>query len=244
MASLADPGPRYLTLARDLRQAIARGDFQTGEQLPTEAMLVDRYAVSRFTVREALRRLQAEGLIARRRGSGTTVAPPPTALRQDLSNIAEILQYAHDTRYAFQTLGVLPLGEPNGAALGRDAAEDWFQFAGKRLANADDRTIALTHVFVPLELADAAARVVLSGEPIFQQLEALTGRRVAQVTQDIRAHAADAEAARALGIRKGAPCLGILRTFLDARGRIVEITHSLHPADRFTYAMHIEVAAP
>ncbi|KPQ21740.1 MAG: GntR family transcriptional regulator, partial [Porphyrobacter sp. HL-46] len=65
--------PRYLQLASELREAILKGEFAGGRQFPTETVLCRKYDVSRYTIREALRRLEAEGLIQRRRGSGTTV---------------------------------------------------------------------------------------------------------------------------------------------------------------------------
>ncbi|MHA4875136.1 GntR family transcriptional regulator, partial [Enterococcus faecium] len=67
--------PRYLEVAEDLRAQIAAGAFPQAEQFPTEAVLCRTYGVSRFTVREALRTLQQEGLIQRRRGSGTVIQP-------------------------------------------------------------------------------------------------------------------------------------------------------------------------
>ena len=67
--------PRYLQLAGELRDAILTGAFADGKPFPTETALCTKYDVSRFTVREALRRLEVEGLIERRRGSGTTVQP-------------------------------------------------------------------------------------------------------------------------------------------------------------------------
>jgi GntR family transcriptional regulator len=89
--------PRYLQLAAALREAILTGDFAGGKQFPTETALCERFSVSRFTLREALRRMEAEGLIARPRGSGTTVQPAAAyggALHQPLSNVGELLQYA------------------------------------------------------------------------------------------------------------------------------------------------------
>ncbi|MBP7693691.1 MAG: GntR family transcriptional regulator, partial [Anaerolineales bacterium] len=57
----------------ELRLAITQGTYHPGSQLPTEAELGALLGVSRTVVREALRVLQDEGLIARRHGVGTFV---------------------------------------------------------------------------------------------------------------------------------------------------------------------------
>src|SRR5215217_9422113 len=61
----------------ELRQAIIGGTFQPGSQLPTEAELCDMLGVSRTVVREALRVLENDGLVARRHGVGTFVRNLP-----------------------------------------------------------------------------------------------------------------------------------------------------------------------
>src|ERR687887_10893 len=61
----------------ELRQAILRGAFRPGSQLPTEAELCEMLGVSRTVVREALRVLEDEGLVTRRHGIGTFVRNHP-----------------------------------------------------------------------------------------------------------------------------------------------------------------------
>ena len=62
---------------QELRQAIIRGAYNPGSQLPTEEELGEILGVSRTVVREALRALEEEGLIARRHGVGTFVRNRP-----------------------------------------------------------------------------------------------------------------------------------------------------------------------
>jgi GntR family transcriptional regulator len=62
---------------QELRQAIARGTFRPGTQLPTEAELCQMLGVSRTVVREALRVLEENGLVTRRHGVGTFVRDHP-----------------------------------------------------------------------------------------------------------------------------------------------------------------------
>jgi len=62
---------------QELRQAITGGTFRPGSQLPTEAELCEMLSVSRTVVREALRVLEDDGLVARRHGVGTFVRNQP-----------------------------------------------------------------------------------------------------------------------------------------------------------------------
>jgi DNA-binding LacI/PurR family transcriptional regulator len=67
--------PKHQLIYQELRRAITSGQYKEGQQLPTEAQLVKKYATSRPTVARALLDLQREGLVNRRAGSGTYVAP-------------------------------------------------------------------------------------------------------------------------------------------------------------------------
>ena len=62
---------RYYLLYEHLSGALNDGTIPAGGALPSEPELVSRYRLSRTTVRRALARLEEEGRIIRRRGSGT-----------------------------------------------------------------------------------------------------------------------------------------------------------------------------
>jgi GntR family transcriptional regulator len=235
--------PRYQELAQSLRLDIQKGVFDVSA-FPTEAELCKRFNVSRFTVREALRALQADGLIARKRGSGTMIQPAAArggALHQPLSNVGEILQYARDTKALFTRSGEVPLPKAIAEQLGLVAGGRWTHFTGTRRSSDSSEPIAVTDAYVHESLADAAQRVSPHDDTIFKQLEKLAGVRIDSVTQDIQAVPASAEVARRLGIPKRSPCLLILRCYRDADGRVLEISANHHPGGRFAYAMHIEV---
>jgi GntR family transcriptional regulator len=69
-----DPAiPPYAWIAWQLRDAIRAGAPGLGEPMPSESELAGRYGVSRMTAGKALGLLAAEGLIRRRRGSGSVV---------------------------------------------------------------------------------------------------------------------------------------------------------------------------
>lgn len=236
--------PRYLQLAGILREAILSGEFANGKPFPTETALCSKHDVSRFTVREALRRLEVEGLIERRRGSGTTVQPAAArggALHQPLSNVGELLQYARGSEVTYSAKGGGALPEEIAEQIAASTNGDWARFHGVRHHSGQALPLAATDAYFHESLQDAVDQLDLGAGTLFSQIEALAGVRVSKVTQDIQAMPADPESAAALKIDEGSPMLRILRCYFDAKGRVFEISVSHHPGDRFAYSMHIDV---
>ena len=67
------PVPFYFQLSELLEQEIVAGRYEPGVRLPSEPEISRRYGLSRTTIRQALSRLEQEGLIHRRKGQGTFV---------------------------------------------------------------------------------------------------------------------------------------------------------------------------
>lgn len=236
--------PRYLEMADELREEILRGDYSDPGDFPTESVLCKKYEVSRYTVREALRKLTSEGLISRRRGSGTIVQPATAragALHQPLSNVGEIIQYARDTSISFERMEPQAIPAKIAEQIGTQHKRKWFVFHGKRRKAGRKRPIAVTVAWVSPDLADAVKKIDVSGATLFGQIEEYAKITVSRVTQDIQAISASKHFAKDLGLDEGDPILRILRCYFDQNDRMFEISASYHPGDRFAYSMHIEV---
>ncbi|WP_030659665.1 GntR family transcriptional regulator [Streptomyces rimosus] len=76
------PEPKYWHLKTVLSEALD-SEFAVGEILPNERELAARFGVARATLRQALEQLELEGRLQRRRGVGTTVAPPRVGVAVD-----------------------------------------------------------------------------------------------------------------------------------------------------------------
>jgi len=63
----------YEEIVRQVKQLIAEGRLKTGDRLPPERELAEKFVVSRTSVREALRALESLGFIEIRAGEGTFV---------------------------------------------------------------------------------------------------------------------------------------------------------------------------
>jgi GntR family transcriptional regulator, arabinose operon transcriptional repressor len=73
--STPNGAPKYRQILDTLKDAIASGEYTSGQRLPSESELVKVFSASRVTVNRALRELQLMGLIERRAGSGSYVLP-------------------------------------------------------------------------------------------------------------------------------------------------------------------------
>ncbi|CAG6398586.1 GntR family transcriptional regulator [Streptomyces cocklensis] len=78
MSEIQRPGALYRQVAAAIRDAISSGEYPPGAPLPSETQLIERYQVSRPTVRNAVAALRAEGLIEVIHGKGSFVRGTPT----------------------------------------------------------------------------------------------------------------------------------------------------------------------
>src|SRR6202795_395015 len=103
----------YEDIVRQVRALIADGHLKSGDRLPPERDLAERFRVSRTSVREALRSLQSRGLIDIRAGEGAFVRDVSVeALIEPLALV--ILPYREAVGELFEARRLI---EPSIAAL-------------------------------------------------------------------------------------------------------------------------------
>ena len=112
--------PKYLQVADTLRQEIAEGIFRDGQTLMTEEELRVRFDVSRQTIRQAISLLESDGLVDRRRGSGTYVRHGPRR-RQGIIHVGVITTFITDYIFPSIAQGMESVLNQNGAVLSLNA---------------------------------------------------------------------------------------------------------------------------
>jgi GntR family transcriptional regulator len=91
--TIAQASPLYSHVEAVLASGIANGYLKVGDQLPTEDGLIERFEVSRITVRRAIQNLMSRGLVEIRRGKGTFVAAPK--ITQELTALSGFVEDMH-----------------------------------------------------------------------------------------------------------------------------------------------------
>jgi DNA-binding GntR family transcriptional regulator len=233
--------PRYLEIARILEREIARGKYPVGSLLPTERALCSTFGVSRYTVREALRRLRDLDLVSRRQGSGTQVITraPRSSYTQSFVALTDLLQYAKDTSLRLGPREEVTARGALARLLGASPGQRWLKYAGVRYAREAALPICTTDVYIRPAFAGIERRLGRRPGPIYILIEDMYGEKIAEVVQHISAVSMPVTAARTLGVGPGSPALRIVRRYLSGSGQTLEASVSLHRADRFIYSMRI-----
>lgn len=238
---LHDPRPLYKVIADDLRTAITTREYPVGAMLPTELELCARYAVSRYTVRAALRELREQGLVTMRRGSGTRVTSltPETAYVQSVSSITELLQYP-DTR--FEVAEALAVSADAALARRLDARSGsaWFHIAGLRRSNASGKPICWQEIYVLPEFEAEARELATTHVAVHRNIEARHGAIIAHAQLEMFATRIEGPLAARLEVEPGSAAMTIVRRYTARDGRVVETTFSTHPEDRFVYSLELK----
>jgi GntR family transcriptional regulator len=237
----SDSRTRYHAIANELQAAIANGGFALGATLPTEAELCRRYAVSRHTVREALRRLVDLGLIERRQGAGSRVvsARPKTGYLHTIRSLQELFDYTRDTRLEITDLRPVAIDQEEAELIPAPVKSRWVRITGLRWSA--DRPEAICHsvIFVHSRFAGALSEMRRLSGPIYALIEARSGERVAEALQEIAGRPLPGSASGALKLRANSPAVRVVRRYLDASGGPMMTSVNWHPFDGFKYLMRL-----
>lgn len=245
----APPLPKYHRLYLVLREQLQAGDHADG--LPGELQLAERFGVARVTVRKALERLAADGLVARAPGRGTVPLRPrsrPAArgfrgspavadTGAPLTGLLEnIVRMGLRTSVKVLSCEVVPATEPVAEALGLVPGTPVQQ--AERIRSTREGPLSCITTWVPAALAQGFGRRELARKPLLLLLED-AGVRIGRATQWIDAVLADADVARHLDVPFASPLLAVTRLVRDADDRPVQWLRGLYRPDRYRYEMQL-----
>lgn len=232
---------RYERIAQALEARIASGTVAVGDPLPTEAELCRKYGVSRYTAREALRTLRDAGLITRRPRAGTTVAAAParTTLALALGSAEDLLRYATETRFLIERRERIRAAGADLQTLECRRGQEWIKLSGLRVRPRVGTPVCLLTVYLHIALAGLEKRLPRSSGVIYPQVEKALGVRISWIGHRIEATLLDESAAESLRAKAGAPALRVRRYYYDSNERLLELSDSLHAAERFAYEMRL-----
>jgi DNA-binding GntR family transcriptional regulator len=222
-----------------MRELIAGA--RPGDRLPSERTLSQRWHAARMTVRNATDVLVAEGLVARRHGSGTYVLPPQVVRFLGLSSFSQDMRergLIPSSRLLEFT--VESANDKTAARLAINVGQSVHQFTRLRLGS--DEPMAIETVWISSALVPGLAPGDLDGS--LYELLATRYRlipRSANVT--IEPILPDEEARRALDISDRQACLYLRMTDADSRGQVMMVADCIYRGDRYQLSAHVPTSA-
>ncbi|MEZ0050345.1 GntR family transcriptional regulator [Mycobacterium sp. MAA66] len=230
---------RYLQVARTLRKEIVDGVYPVGSQLPTEHELCERFSVSRYTVREALRRLRDDNLVSSKPRAGTLVVPRPTSnsYAQDVMSINDLLAWAAGAELEIESTSMVTIDKPRAERSGLPLGTQWLAVSGLRRSAHTELPVCRTDYFINRAFAAVGRMLPRHTGPIFPLIEDLFGVNITEVHQEIAAVIATSDLAAQLQIAEGAAALEVRRSYSTSDGEIAQVTINTHPAARFRHTM-------
>jgi GntR family transcriptional regulator len=234
-----NPMPLHTQIREDLRGQITRGVFAPRQRLDSESQLMQRYGVSRITVRQALQTLEQQGLIIKVAGKGSFVAPErPSQDLTRLQGLAEAMApQGHEIRN--RVLAVrhesadTPVAQRLGLALGEPVVHL------RRVRLVDGVALSLDLTWLPGAEGARIARGDLVRRDVFVMLEQDLGLTLGHADLSIDAVAADAEVAADLGVEPGEALLRIERLTHTAHGRPIDWETLYCRADRYRWRLRL-----
>lgn len=228
------PLPLWAQLLGELRRRLLAKELEG--RFPTDRELMATYQVSRHTVREAVRRLEAEGLVERRRGrAGSLVRAvefeQPTGMLYSL--FREIEARGVEQRSIVLSVGIS--GNPEAASrLGLDSERAVFHLERIRLAGGTP--LALDTVWLPAEIGEALVGVDFSHTALYDELAKRVGVLPEEGEERVTPVIPTPEERRMLGMEAAEAAFALERRTKHS-GRPLEWRESLVRGDRYAFVL-------
>ena len=227
--------PRYAAVAKALILEIERGRFPVGEKLPTEQEICERFGISRFTAREAIRRLTEAGLVLKRAGVGTIVKARTARSRYSasVSDLSELFAFNRHARLEKLSEDTVSVSGKLAEILPDATGQRWYRFSGRRFVTDVLEPIVHTEILVHPAYDSIRDRIGEPGVMVYQLLEEASGGQIVEMRQEIECIATPKKIAQALGTRHGSPALRVLRYYVGPHDALLSVSINTYPHDRF-----------
>jgi DNA-binding GntR family transcriptional regulator len=221
------PEPKYWHLKTVLGEALD-SDFAVGEILPNERDLAARFGVARATLRQALEQLELEGRLQRRRGVGTTVAPPRVGV--DVSTTQH--EWPGATKDAWQLMDCTVAAAPASVARLLESAGGEEVHIVRRIRVTHGQSVAAELLYVPASSVPGLSAIAGSTGPVRARAVLRELQSLGLDSQDraVELGSARADDAKELDRLPGAPVLVVTTRYI-VEGRPAAVSVATYRAD-------------
>ncbi len=225
------PVPLYHQIASVLQSAIVSGEIPPHTRVENELAMADRLRVSRPTARRALQELVDKGMLVRKRGVGTEVAPEVIRRAVELTSLHDDLAAAgREPRTEVLDYEVRPADADLARRLGLAVGQEVVHV--RRLRYADGEPLALMTNDIRADLAPT--REDLETDGLYASLRA-RGVRLRLAHQTIGARRATAAESRILHEPARAAVLTMERIAIADTDTVVELGTHIYRASRYSF---------
>lgn len=233
MITRSNRGTLYQQVYDLLLERITSGEFQIGSQLPTEKELCEQFGVSRITIRSAMDKLEAKGLVQRDIGRGTFVDEPkinsPHIRLHSFSKEIEALGYVPGAKLL--ECKKIQANEKTAKQLGIKKGKEILFVS--RLRTANNSPIFLGHSCLNIQEFPQLEKADYSCISLAQLFNSLLPDPISRIVQWISAQSVDKEISEYLGLDNGSRVLVMERIIHTTKNVPVEsIVAYFHP-DRY-----------
>lgn len=224
--------PAYRRIQRAVQDRIEAGELQPGDAVPSERELARTHEVSLMTARHALAELEREGLVDRRPGAGTFVAPPKIHFNRLASFTEQMASRGMPVRSRILCAHVVE-GEPETVArLSLPAHSPLVKL--ERLRQSGEQPFAVEICYLPADDFAGLLDLPLDRRSLFAALEREYGVELAYADEEVDATPATTRIAEMLGIHAGAAVLRIRQTIFSSNGKPTVYVIGFYRSDRHT----------
>ncbi|MFV0523882.1 MAG: GntR family transcriptional regulator [Acidimicrobiales bacterium] len=223
--------PLWAQVLDDLRRRLDAGELV--DEFPTDIELTSYYGVSRHTAREAVRRLQDEGVVSRERGRGTFVRAP--SIEQATGAIYSLFREI-EAQGIEQRSEVLDLSEQADAGIAKrfDVDPDTPFIRLERLRLAGGAVLAHDTSWMPAEVARPLLGVDFSRTALYDELQNRCGVRLTGGTERVGTELPSKDERDLLGLGSRQPVFRIFRWACESDW-MVEFRETVVRGDRYAF---------
>jgi GntR family transcriptional regulator len=224
--------PAYKRIQGTIVKRLELGQLKPGDIVDSERELARIHGVSLMTARHALAALEREGMVVRRRGAGTFVAPPKIHFNKLMSYTEQMSGRGLGASSKLLSLGVIDTEQEVAARLGLPASSRLIKL--ERLRLGGEEPFAIETCYLSADDFGGLTRARLDRVSLFSILEHDYGLRIAHADEEVDATTADPQTARLLGISPGSPVLRIRQEIHSTKGKVALYVLGLYRSDRHT----------